>query len=371
MDSGLTDMADRADAPSFIDLHVHPCLPWVGAAWRRAAQDFRLATLDNAPGRGETSVARPDARVAMRLYGAVFYQTYLFRPAVARRNLFASLEAFGSRLASLGGRRLLLSASDLQTLPVHLSGALPPIPIPEAFLMAVESMRYLNDPGDVRRLWNLGVRSLQPIHFLDTPWGGSSREGLLPESRKGLTGLGKEMLSEMASLGMILDIAHMSARNAEESLAAYRGPVMCSHTGLHSLKPSARNVNVDLAREIFRRRGVVGVTCWRHLLGPDPLRASGSDRRLAALSGPRSAWTRAYCATVDAIASLSPDSRVAVGSDRGAPIRAPGWFYSTSHLAEIGTCLEEAGWNADRIRGFLSRNAWDFLSRSLPGGNGS
>jgi hypothetical protein len=71
---------------------------------------------------------------------------------------------------------------------------------------------------------------------------------------------------------------------------------------------------------------------------------------------------------VAAFARLSPlaQTGVAVGSDRGAPIRAPAWFYSPAHLAEMEACLAPEGWHAERFRAFLFRNAGDFLMRSLP-----
>ena len=347
-----------------IDLHAHPSLPLLGTAWRRGVQGFRPPAFEAGEPAGKASPGDgPPApgHDGLRGYGAAFYETYLLRPEAARKRLFRSLAAFRTRLrdADRGGQgdpaapsiRLLLSASDLK--------AAVSSPASEACFLAVESMRYLRDPGDVARLWEQGVRSLQPIHFLDTRWGGSSREGLLPESRTGLTGPGREMLAEMARLGMILDLAHMSRRNAEACLAAYPGPVMCSHTGLRSLKPVSRNLSEELAEEIFRRQGIVGVTCWKHLLGPPPSPGKGPD-------SPRAAWTRAYCATIAAFADLSPGARVCVGSDRGAPILVPAWFYGPDHRAEMETCLAGLGWDPDRRRAFFSGHALEFLARSLP-----
>jgi microsomal dipeptidase-like Zn-dependent dipeptidase len=358
------------------DLHVHPSLPWIGSLWRKRIQGFRPGILEGdaprhlpAPEREAHHSAVP---VPFRLYGAVFYQTHALRPDAARHRLFTSIKDFRKRLAARDGNLLLLSAGDTEAFRARASGNDAEAGASygnEACFLAVESMRCLRDPGDVRRLWDCGVRSLQPIHFLDTAWGGSSREGMLPESRTGLTGLGREMLSEMGKLGLILDLAHMSRKNAEECLAGYAGPVMCSHTGLQSLNPSARNLTGELAKEIFRRDGIVGVTCWRHLLGPDPRRypkpgmpGPGGLR----MDSPRAAWTRAYCSTAAAFAALAPGARVAIGSDRGAPIRAPSWFYSPDHLAEMEIALASHGWDPERIRGFFSGHAWDFLARSLP-----
>ena len=323
---------ERSPLVALVDMHVHPAMPWVGSAWRTRFQNFRSPALgDGGP------------RAQGRIYGAVFYVTYTLRSSAARSALFLSLKGFRART-----ERIILGREDLP-------GPGVPDAWEESCFLAVESMRCLRDPGDVRRLWDLGVRSLQPIHFLDTPWGGSSREGLLPSSRTGVTGLGREMLAEMAALGLILDLAHMSVTNAEQCLAAYPGPVMCSHTGISSIRSTARNITPDLAREVFRRRGLVGVTCWRHLLGKDP---KGK--------GKAAAWTRSYCETVTALADLHPVARVAIGSDRGAPIHAPAWFYAPGNLAEMAAILSGMGWPPGRMRGFLSGNALDFLGSALP-----
>lgn len=344
--------------PRFVDLHVHPDLPWVGAAWRLKVQGFRLESLD----RPETRFPEPPERIGearpatSRVLGAAFYRTYLLRPARARRELFASLARFRRSLPL--SARILETRADLEAVaPAAGDGAgTPPASgarPSESFLLCVESLRYLRDPGDIRRLWELGARSLQPIHFLDTPWGGSSREGFLPAGRGGLTPLGRALLAEMARQGMFLDLAHMNARTARECLEAYPGPVFCSHTGFSGLKRSARNLDADLAKAIFSRGGIVGVTCWRHLLAADP---------------GRTAWTRAFCAAARALSDLDPDgrARVAIGSDRGAPIRAPAWFFSIGHLEEIAHELGRHGWSAAEAQGFLAGNAMEFLRRSLP-----
>ncbi|MBW8890005.1 MAG: hypothetical protein JF616_19795 [Fibrobacteres bacterium] len=57
---------------------------------------------------------------------------------------------------------------------------------------------------------------------------------------------------------------------------------------------------------------------------------------------------------------------MAVGSDRGAPIQAPSWFFSAGHLEEIAAELVRGGWSDAEAQGFLAGNALDFLRRSLP-----
>jgi microsomal dipeptidase-like Zn-dependent dipeptidase len=322
----------------FADLHAHAAIPVLGAWWRRHVQGFALPALD-----GDVPVRAPEPDAPLRLNVLSLHETFLVRPAAARARVLVAARAYGSRTLP-GGARLITRAVDLRA--GYLQG----------YLLAVESLRHTADPGALRILWDLGVRSLQPIHFLDTSWGRSSLEGLLPPSRRGLSALGREMLAEMDRLGFILDLAHMNDPTAEASLAAYRGPVMCSHTGLREIRESQRNIPAELAREILRRGGAVGVTCWLRLLGP--LRSGAG--------GFRGAWTRAFCETVAAFGALSPGARVSAGSDRGAPIRVPPWVFSPGHLAEVDAGLERRGWDAGARRAFRWNNARDFLAAALP-----
>ncbi len=336
----------------FVDLHAHPDLPWLASVWRRRVQGFRLDSLDPPlmPKQGpQAETLRPAMGYAgghpgpFRLFGAAFYRSFLLDPFHARQDLFASLARFRRSLRP-GEGVIVEYRSDLDIARLA----------PEAFLLCVESLRYIREPADIRTLWDLGVRSLQPIHFLDTAWGGSSREGLIPEGRGGLTSLGRAMLSEMARPGMLLDLAHMNARTARDCLAEYPGPIFCSHAGFTGVKRNSRNLDPDLAKGLFRRGGIVGVTCWRHLL------AAGPDRK---------AWTQSICRTADALAALDPrgKSLVAIGSDRGAPIHAPAWLFSPLHLEEIAAELGRLGWSPQETEGFLAGNALAFLARSLPG----
>lgn len=348
----------------FTDLHVHHRLPGLGNFWGRWVHGFQLDLGDSdivGPNPSQGRETSPLLAAAPRIFGLACYETYLVSPRAARERLLAGLEGLAVPL--------LRSAGDLQ-ITTQISGSRK-----TKFFLAVESLRFLENAGDLSRLWELGVRSIQPIHFLDTQWGGSSREGFLPDSGRGISDLGREMLAEMDRLGFILDVAHMNRKTAEDCLSIYRGSVMCSHTGLAEEKPVRRNLDSDLAGEIFRRRGVVGVTCWRHLLGgvsADEIRSvTGrlpADLRQSKVTNPsRLAWTLAYCRTVAALAKSNSSARIAIGSDRGAPIQAPPWFFSQTNLEVMRVMLSEScGWDAERFQAFLGGHACEFLGESLP-----
>ena len=56
----------------------------------------------------------------------------------------------------------------------------------------------------------------------------------------GLTDLGKPLLKEMDSLGMILDVSHTSDQSVREELEVFGGPVLASHQNCRAIVPGER-----------------------------------------------------------------------------------------------------------------------------------
>ena len=132
-------------------------------------------------------------------------------------------------------------------------------------VLGVEGAFAVNgDPGNVQRLWDRGVRFMSLTHLGDSEIGGTSFPLF---KNRGLSTLGKEILAEMARVGMAVDLAHASKRVLEDIFAGPSLPTFCSHTGLSSATESWRNLDDDTLREVQRRDGVVGVIFAGNFLG--------------------------------------------------------------------------------------------------------
>jgi len=132
-------------------------------------------------------------------------------------------------------------------------------------VLGVEGGQALRgDPANVERLHRRGVRFLSLTHLLHNDLGGSSH--WLARGH-GLTGLGREVLAEMARLNMAVDVAHASAKLLGDVLEQSRGPIFCSHTGLAGVTPKWRNLPDDAVRAIAARGGVVCVIFATQYLG--------------------------------------------------------------------------------------------------------
>lgn len=102
----------------------------------------------------------------------------------------------------------------------------------------------------------LGVRGMTLTHWKNTEWADSSGD----EPRwKGLSDLGRRIVSRMNGLGMAVDVSHTSDDTVRSVLECSCKPVMASHSNVRVLCPIPRNLPDDLIRTILEQGGFIGV----------------------------------------------------------------------------------------------------------------
>ena len=79
-------------------------------------------------------------------------------------------------------------------------------------------------------------------------------------SAGGLSLKGRETLLEMARLGILLDLAHISIPSYYQALEVYPNPVLVTHANARSLCPHWRNLDDAQLKALAQKGGVVGVT---------------------------------------------------------------------------------------------------------------
>lgn len=115
-----------------------------------------------------------------------------------------------------------------------------------------------------------------PILYVSPTWFPENRfAGGNGSPDVGLKDDGEVLLEYLAEKHVALDFSHLSPRAGHEAMdfLGKRGltpPVMASHSGFAALQDTPRNLPDDVAREIFRRGGVVGLNFMRPFLGDAP-----------------------------------------------------------------------------------------------------
>ncbi len=126
-----------------------------------------------------------------------------------------------------------------------------------AAVLAIEGGHMVEDPSWLEEMKNEGVFYITLVHFIERRIGTTCLS--MRKRRRGLKDFGRDVLFEMKRLGIVPDLAHCSEKTMRDVLDIHDGPVIFSHTGARRFSPMHRNIPDDVASEIFRRGGLVGI----------------------------------------------------------------------------------------------------------------
>ena len=88
----------------------------------------------------------------------------------------------------------------------------------------------------------------------------------------GLTLFGRRLVSEMQRVGMLLDLSHVGFRTSMDAMEIASRPVMFSHSNVHALAPSFRNLRDEQIKACAATGGVIGLSGSSSYLGDEAVR---------------------------------------------------------------------------------------------------
>ncbi|HEX9015710.1 MAG TPA: dipeptidase [Chloroflexota bacterium] len=157
----------------------------------------------------------------------------------------------------------------------------------------------------------------------------------------GLTEFGVSLVKECNRLGIILDLAHLSAAGVRDVLALSEAPVVVTHGNCHALWPKFRNLTDEQLEGVARTGGVVGATAVPAFLGPDEDRAPLS----------------ALLDHIDHLVKVMGEDHVGIGMDfDGVHEHRVVDMEDASKLPNLTAGLLERGYSATAIRKILGEN---------------
>lgn len=80
------------------------------------------------------------------------------------------------------------------------------------------------------------------------------------ENAGGLSRKGREVVTEMGKLGIMLDLSHISKKSFYDALELYTLPALVTHANARALCPHWRNLDDYQLRELAHHGGIVGIT---------------------------------------------------------------------------------------------------------------
>ncbi|MFT5694653.1 MAG: membrane dipeptidase [Myxococcota bacterium] len=131
-------------------------------------------------------------------------------------------------------------------------------------LMGIEGGHIIEDSlPALRNFHRLGVRYMTLTHSFHTGWADSSGTSETPEPvHNGLTAFGKEIVTEMNRIGMLVDISHVSDKTFFDTVAVSRAPVIASHSSVRAIADHPRNMTDEMLHALAANGGVVMINFY-------------------------------------------------------------------------------------------------------------
>jgi membrane dipeptidase len=90
-----------------------------------------------------------------------------------------------------------------------------------------------------------------------------------PDTGPGLTNLGKELVRECNRLGVMIDLAHINEKGFWDVAKLSNAPLVVTHSNVHALCPTTRNLTDEQIDAIGASNGVIGVSFVPENLNPN------------------------------------------------------------------------------------------------------
>ena len=267
-------------------------------------------------------------------------------PPVEHAVAAANASAVAGRLVALeraGKVRIARSGADLDR--ALADGDAPPVAV--LHLEGAEAI----DPGlEALDFWYAaGLRSVGPVWSRSNAFahGVPFISPSSPDTGPGLTDAGRALARRCAELGILIDVSHMNEAGFWELARMDLGPIVASHSAVHALCPTSRNLTDAQIDAVGSSGGLVGIVFAVAFLRADF--ADDPDTPISLI-----AEHARY------VADRIGVEHVALGSDYdGATMPAPlGDVAGTPRLIEA---LADAGFSEAELR----QIAWDNWRRVL------
>ena len=127
----------------------------------------------------------------------------------------------------------------------------------------IEGMNAIADqPTLIEFYYDLGVRWMLIAYNRNNLVGGGCQD-----KDSGLTPYGREVIPEMARVGMMLCCSHTGKRTALEAIDLSPNPVIFSHSNPAAIHQHPRNIDDEVIKACARRGGLVGINGIGRFLG--------------------------------------------------------------------------------------------------------
>jgi membrane dipeptidase len=244
-----------------------------------------------------------------------------------------------------------------------------------ASLLGAEGGHSINSSlGVLRAMYALGVRYMTLTHNDNVGWADSATD--VPDTG-GLSDFGREVVTEMQRLGMLVDLSHVSAATMDAALDVARTPVIFSHSSARAVTDNPRNVPDDVLTRLAGNGGVCMVafvpffvsqecTDWMNELKEFAAGQGLDPDNLAAVFGLIPEWQQEHPlppATINQVADhiehvreVAGVAHVGIGADYDGTPELPVGLADVSRYPALFRELERRHWSEADLRALAGAN---------------
>lgn len=227
---------------------------------------------------------------------------------------------------------------------------------PIGYILSLEGADSIVTLGHLERAYAYGLRALGPAHYSVGRYApGTGAEGPL-------TPIGRDLVQEMARLGIILDVTHLTDAGFFEALELYDGPaVWASHNNVRKLVPHQRQFSDEQLKLLIERRAVIGAVFDAWMMTPGWVRQKSTPENTGLK-------LEAIIDHIDHICQLAGSSdHVGIGSDLDGGFgyeQTPQDLRSIADLRKLIELLKARGYSQNDVEKIMHGNWLALLERA-------
>lgn len=230
-----------------------------------------------------------------------------------------------------------------------------PLHCPIGYILSLEGADSIRTLDDLEPAYQQGLRALGPAHY------GKGRYALGHDQAGPLSDLGRQLLSEMDRLGIILDATHLCDQTFWDALDHFRGPVWASHHNCRALVDDPRQLTDEQIKALADRGAVIGVALDVWMMVPNWIRGTSTHENLPGAN------FSALADHVDHLAQLLGTTRhIGIGTDLDGGYgteQSPCDMDTIADLFKLIEILERRGYSQQDLEGICHGNFVSFLRR--------
>jgi len=224
--------------------------------------------------------------------------------------------------------------------------------LPIGYVLSLEGADSMVDLSCLEKSYENGLRAIGPAHYGP----GTYAQGT--DATGGIGKKGRELLTAMDALNMILDATHLSDDSFREAMDHFKGPVWASHSNCRAFVNHNRQFSDDQIKELIDRRAVIGGALDAWMMVPNWERGISTPKGM-------NVTLDILIDNLDHICQLAGNSKhVGIGSDLDGAFgkeQCPYDLETIADLQKIPEMLKNRGYQQDDITNIMHLNWVHFL----------